>query len=399
MKPWFRQTAGVMAAVFLTLCPALPVSAAQSSVIENVSVTFKTEFGDPEEILEPLITVGGTGCTLGDVQYMTDYDRWKPGTKVRFEITVLAEEGKHFPVSLNRSQCKVSGATYVSAKALDDGSLQVKVDYKPITVLGDTERAGWSSSGKRAVWRSVDYAPGYNLVLYGDGKIVKRMTVSNNNTDLTPYMEDMDKTYYYEVKAVPITSEDRKYFKEGNFVTSTDQIYDWEEAEKEEEKLQGAGDGGEFRGDTYVMPDGSKAVNSWKKVGGKWYYFDGGGNRARGWLNLAGIWYYMDQDGVMCTGWIDLNGNWFYLGTSGDMRTGWFEEGPGNRYYMNQDGYMVRNWVAIDGKWYYFDQSGRMQTGWLQNNNKWYYLMPDGAMAVHAVVDGWVIGGDGVANR
>ncbi|MFQ9703380.1 MAG: hypothetical protein ACLR0U_16780 [Enterocloster clostridioformis] len=43
----------------------------------------------------------------------------------------MRTSGKIFPTSLNRSQCKVTGADFVSAKALDDTTLQVKVDYKP----------------------------------------------------------------------------------------------------------------------------------------------------------------------------------------------------------------------------------------------------------------------------
>ena len=69
--------------------------------------------------------------------------------------------------TLNRSKCKVTGADFVSAKALDDSSLQVKADYRPVTVLGDTQQAGWSStSKKKAVWKSVEYAPGYTCLLY-----------------------------------------------------------------------------------------------------------------------------------------------------------------------------------------------------------------------------------------
>lgn len=351
---------------------------AQSSVIENVTVSFNTVYGEAEEIPEPDITVSGTSCSLGDVQYRTKYDNWKPGRKVRVEVTVLAEDGKYFPASLNRSKCKVSGADYVSARALDDTSLQVKADYRPVTVLGDTQKAGWSStSKKKAVWKSVEYAPGYTVTLYGDNKVVKRMTVETNSVNLSDYMTDMDKTYYYEVKAVPVTSDEKKYLKEGQYVTSTDQEFDWEDYEEEEKHSQSPGDGGSFKGDNYVMPDGTKAADTWKMVSGKWYYFDGNGNRVRGWLNTGGRWYYMDQNGVMCTGWIQPDGSWYYLGENGDMLTGWIQPNP--------------------GKWYYLGPDGRMQTGWLSDGGTWYYLNSDGSMAVSGTVDGWNIGPDGKA--
>ena len=365
----------------MSLWMGLYAYGAQSSVIESVSVSFKTIYGEPEEIPEPEVTVSGKSCSLGDVQYRTDYDNWKPGRKVRVEVTVVAEDGKYFPATLNRSKCKVTGADFVSAKALDDSSLQVKADYRPVTVLGDTQKAGWSStSKKKAVWKSVEYAPGYTLTLYGDNKVVKRITVESNSVNLADYMTDMDKTYYYEVKAVPVTSDEKKYLKEGRYVTSTDQEFDWEDYEKEEKRSQGPGDGGSFKGDNYVMPDGSKATDTWKLVSGKWYYFDGSGSRVKGWLQTGGRWYYMDQGGAMCTGWLSPgDGFWYYLGENGDMLTGWIQPSP--------------------GKWYYLEPDGRMKTGWFNDNGSWYYLDGDGSMAVNRTVDGWNIGQDGKASR
>lgn len=353
--------------------------AAESSVIESVSITFKSTYGEPEEIIDPEITAGGGSYSIGDIQYRTEYEKWKPGKKVRVEITLVAEDGKYFPVSLNRSKCKVSGAEYVSAKALDDSSLQVKVDYKPVTVLGTTEKAGWSSrSKKKASWKSVSDAPGYTLTLYGDDKVVKRLNVETNSADLSEYMTDLDKTYYYEVKAVPITSEQKKYLKEGAYVTSTDQEFDWDDYQREEARTQTPGDGGAVKGDSYVLPDGSRAVNSWKKIGETWYYFDGAGNKAKGWVLDGPTWYYMDQNGAMQTGWLDLgNGAKFFLNSDGAMLTGWIQPAPGTWYYMNQDGYMLTGWIQVDGKS--------------------YYLNGDGTMAFNTTVDGRPLGPDGAA--
>ena len=57
--------------------------AAESSVIETVSITFKSAYGEPEEIIDPVITAGSGNYSLGDIQYRTDYEKWKPGKKVR----------------------------------------------------------------------------------------------------------------------------------------------------------------------------------------------------------------------------------------------------------------------------------------------------------------------------
>ena len=192
---------------------------AESSIIETMSIKFNTTFGDPEEIPQPQITISGSGVSIGDIYYKTEYENWKPGKKVRMEITVDAAQGKYFPVSLGRSKCRVTGADFVSAKALDNTTMQVKVNYTPVTVLGDTALAGWSShDSEKAVWKKVDYAPGYTLTLYGNDKVVKRMTVTGNSVSLKEYMTDPDKIYYYQVKAVPVTAEQKKYLKEGEFI-------------------------------------------------------------------------------------------------------------------------------------------------------------------------------------
>lgn len=47
------------------------------------------------------------------------------------------------------------------------------------------------------------------------------------------------------------------------------------------------------KGDNFVMPDGTLAVNTWKLVGGIWYYFNAEGNRTRGWFLYGGKWYYL----------------------------------------------------------------------------------------------------------
>ena len=376
-------------------------AATDKSVIDSINITFSTTYGDAEEIPQPTVTLSGSNITLGDVYYRTEYEKWKPGKKVRGDISVDAAEGKYMPTSLGRSKCKVSGAEFISAKALDDTSMQVKVDYTPVTVLGTTAEAGWSSSSPgKAVWKKVDNAPGYTLVLYGNDKVVTRLSVTENHANLGEYMTDSDKIYYYEVKAVPITSEQKKYLKEGEFVTSREQEIDETDLDTDTSSSTqtstasssgstgAASNGGpasdlavagSLKGDNFVMPDGTLAVNTWKLVDGIWYYFDAAGNRARGWLNYGGKWYYFDGNGCMQTGWVyPGDGSWYYQGPDGDMQTGW---------------------IQLAGTWYYLGADGRMQTGWLLYNDNWYYLKSDGSMMVNYMQDGWYIGSDGIGRK
>lgn len=402
---WKRIVAGrqVCAAACISIGMVLAAGShmaaygADSSVIEDVAVTLTSSYGEQEEILEPQITAGGNGYSLEDFQYRTEYEKWKPGKKVRVEITLAADGGKVFPTSLNHNQCKVTGADFVSARALEDNKLQVKVDYKPVMVLGNTTEAGWSRTYKnRALWKAVDSAPGYSLVLYGDNKVVKRLTVTSASADLSEYMKDEEKTYFYEVKAIPTNSEEKKYLKEGEFIAASAHEVDWDW----EETSSNVSDGGGIKGNNYILPDGRKDVNTWKKVSNQWYYFDGNGNMTRGWQFINGYWYYMGDNGVMQKGWINPSGNtWFYTNENGEMLTGWVQPEPSAWYYMDASGYMQRGWVLVNGKWYYLNDSGKMLTGWVQVSGIWYYLYSDGSMAANTVIDGYAIDGNGAANR
>lgn len=373
-----------MTAAFFVFGKSMEAYGADSSVIESVSVTFKASFGDVEEVPEPEVTVSGNGCSLGSVEYQTKHEKWKPGSKVRITVTVEAAGGKIFPASLNKNQCKVKGADFVSARASGNSKLLVKVDYKPISVLGNTSRAGWSATVKnRAVWNPVDYAPGYSVVLYGDNKTVKKLTVKTSYADLDPYIKDDGRVYYYEVKAVPITSEDKKCFKEGIFITSSDYEILYEDTTSSNNSPGGGADSGS---------------GSWKKEDDKWYYYDQKGKPVKGWQNIGGVWYYLSQNGIMQTGWVLPPGDsWYYMADNGAMQTGWIQPGPGTWYYLDGSGRMQTGWVQVNGKWYYMDKNGMMQTGWVQVGGLWYYFYPDGSMAVNTVIEGLTIGPSGVA--
>ena len=54
---------------------------ADSSIIETMSIKFNTTFGDPEEIPQPQITISGSGVSIGDIYYKTEYENWKPGKR------------------------------------------------------------------------------------------------------------------------------------------------------------------------------------------------------------------------------------------------------------------------------------------------------------------------------
>lgn len=343
-----KQGIILLAAVLLLVMIWLPMESrgAESIVIRSISLKFTSQYGDAE-ILMPEVTTSTSNTSIQDVLWNRDISKWNAAKKERVSV-ILTSDSMVFANSYNRSECKISGANFVSAKALDNNTLEVKIDYYPVVKLGSTTEAGWSDSKKtRAVWKKVEYATGYQVALYADDKKKKQLTVATNTVDLAQYM-DKDATYYYEVRAVGYSSEDKKYLKEGDYVTSDDTILDYE------------GDvSGTWKGNTYKQADGGVPTNCWKQILDDWYYFDGNGIRQTGWLQSGQRWYYLNPaDGKMLTGWQLVNGAWYYMNPGGgEMLTGWIQPKPNEWYYLNADGSMASNtvvegcWLDASGKW------------------------------------------------
>ncbi len=127
----------------------------------------------------------------------------------------------------------------------------------------------------------------------------------------------------------------------------------------------------------YRNADGSYVKNAWKKISGKWYFFDSSGNALTGWQKISRKWYYFNKSGAMQTGWQKISGTWYFFDSSGVMQTGWQKIG-GSWYFFDSSGGMQTGWTKISGKWYYFDGSGAMQTGWQKISGEWYYFNSSG---------------------
>jgi glucan-binding YG repeat protein len=189
----------------------------------------------------------------------------------------------------------------------------------------------------------------------------------------------------------------------------------------------------------YIDSDGELA-DSWKKIDGKWYYFDGGVLRCanggveyiyedekyyffanggalgtKGWNKLTKtvdgqtqtFWYYLNSAGEVQTGWQKIDGKWYYLsedyyderghmycdglywidGTceyfnqNGICETAmgigsWRRVGDGLRY-VQTDGTYATGWKTIEAKDYFFDENGEMMTGWVEYNGKTFFFNPN----------------------
>ena len=115
----------------------------------------------------------------------------------------------------------------------------------------------------------------------------------------------------------------------------------------------------------YYGSDGAR-VNGWKKISGKWYYFD---TNNSGYMATGFRWVYDSSS--------SSTGAYYFFGTNGVMRTGWVYYN--NHYsYMTSRGAVTSSWKKIGKKWYYFDGNSYMVTGYVWIDGVLYHFADDG---------------------
>ena len=130
--------------------------------------------------------------------------------------------------------------------------------------------------------------------------------------------------------------------------------------------------------DGYILTSSGAMVDSgWSKLQDKWYYANAYGKISQQkWDKIGGVWYYFDQDGIMLSNTIFDD----YLFTnSGAMAENSWVKQDGQWYYALASGKLIKNkWDKISGTWYYFNKDATMASNQWQGS---YYLKASGAMA------------------
>ena len=166
---------------------------------------------------------------------------------------------------------------------------------------------------------------------------------------------------------------------------------------KKEEKVEKVKEGWQEENNNWRFYEHNKPVTNWKKIQGKWYYFNKDGNRLS---NTTFDGYVFNKDGVMAeNGWNFINGKWYFASSSGKISQNKWEKIGGAWYYFDKDGIMLSNttfdsylltksgamatnsWAKIDQNWYYATSSGKIsQNKWEKINGIWYYFDKTGIM-------------------
>jgi SOS response regulatory protein OraA/RecX len=132
----------------------------------------------------------------------------------------------------------------------------------------------------------------------------------------------------------------------------------------------------------YTPATASANGGSWQRDSVGWWYKEPNGNYINyprlQWRRIDGKWYYFDIRGyIIHSKWELINGHWYYFNTSGHM--------------------IENTWKMIGDKWYYFDTKGHMLSEqWVGD----YYVGRDGDMLKNAItLDDYLVGSDGKWDR
>ncbi len=168
----------------------------------------------------------------------------------------------------------------------------------------------------------------------------------------------------------------------------------------------------------YFDKKGKAYINKWLKYKKKKYYFDSEGVMSKGLVVIGGQTYCFDSAGKLKTGWVTIHGVRYYFDKNGKPYVNKWLTYNKHKYYFNSDGIPVTDLQKIGNHLYYFDSNGMMKTGWMTIDGERYYFLSSGAAAAggwywigedryyfgtegnmyyDTVVEGIVIGPDGVA--
>ncbi len=131
------------------------------------------------------------------------------------------------------------------------------------------------------------------------------------------------------------------------------------------------------------IPQAAFAASGWAKEGSSWIYVTNG-KRATGWKKISGKWYFFNPGGIMISSSAvsEDNRDYYFVGSDGAMKTkaGWYKTSWGSWVYARSGGKLVaEGWKKIGGKWYYFDGSYLLTNCYIGD----YYVDGNGVMVTN----------------
>ncbi len=289
---------------------------------------------------------------------------------------------------------KISGTWYYFDLAMETGSINIDGKIYAFNKSGAWISKGWGQDS----WGCWYYVGSKGTCLTGWQKIGGTWY----------YFDTYDGRMYYGQWSI----DDKDYFFTGSGAWVEKPANGWNSATVTLYNSNGKS----YKYTEWAYYQNGKAVKGWKKLSGKWYYFntehgnmiangsydvndafyyfnkDGSLREKQGWIQDVDYdgtkysWYYVNSDGTCAIDWQQIGGKWYYFGYSGEMFANSIAEDEDDYFFLGSDGAMVTKvgWVSIkeigyNGKtyttWYYVEDSvGRLAKGWRVINGTSYYF-------------------------
>lgn len=361
---------------------------------------------------------------LGAAYWLDDVYQLKVGDSPRIRVILEVEpyiipHGNYdnvylFSGAYTAQNVHISKGTFIAADIRNSGySLEISLSINAIRGQYESPTdANWTSSLGTASWSSGYNDSGYyDLRLYRDSSVVKRLyNYRGNSYNFYPYMTK-EGTYYYMIRTVPDPNisggSSSEWIDSNSFYLSSDRVSDG--TGQTDADTYGGSINASQDGEVYSIDGVNLEENyGWITVGLNTYFRYPDKTLATGWLRLEGIYYKFDDDGKMHKGWYQNQvGQWYYLDpNTGAMLTGWADIN-GSRYYLDpkdyeSQGLMFTGLQTIEGRVYYFDSNGALLTGWKKIGDKFYYFYPQGSvndgygyLATNTRIGYFYVGADG----
>ncbi|WP_368910238.1 glucosaminidase domain-containing protein [Streptococcus sp. oral taxon 061] len=165
----------------------------------------------------------------------------------------------------------------------------------------------------------------------------------------------------------------------------------------------------------------------WQRENGQWRYYENK-KAVKTWKKIAGVWYYFNQDGIMLsntvyddylfnksgamveTSWVKIDEKWYYARESGKIIRNKWEKINGSWYRFDETGIMLsktiyndyllqtsgamaeKSWVKMDEKWHYATESGKIiRNKWEKINGSWYRFDETGIMLSKTIYNDYLL--------
>ena len=129
-----------------------------------------------------------------------------------------------------------------------------------------------------------------------------------------------------------------------------------------------------------VLYGGVRKQSTWIEEGDKKYYAMPDGTLRVGWLSFGSTYYYCGSDGAIVTGIYTIDGVGYQFDEEGvrqNLKTGWHEEDD-KKYYVMPDGTYRVGWLSFGSTYYYCGSDGAIVYGKQKIGNNWYYFDKNG---------------------